>query len=82
MNLSAMKKTEIARVLSLVSDGSLDKIREYIETFISEPETARQTDRSLQGIWKNKGFENIADLDAELKAVRREMGNSILRRKF
>jgi len=80
MNTSAIKKMEIARSLSLVPPGSLDKIKKYIETFIAESEMARQTDRSLKGIWKNRGFEKIADLDAELKAVRREMGNSILRK--
>ncbi len=82
MNPSAMKKAEIARVLSVVPLHSLDKIKEYIETFIAESETARLRNRSLKGIWKNKGFENIADPDTELKAVRKEMEDSILRRKF
>jgi len=82
MNPSAMKKAEIARVLSVVPLHSLDKIKEYIETFIAESETAKLRNRSLKGIWKNKGFENIADPDTELKAVRKEMEDSILRRKF
>ncbi len=82
MNRFAMKKAEISRVLSMVPHDNLDKIREYIETFIAESETAKLRNRTLKGIWKNKGFENIADLDTELKAVRREMEDSILRRKF
>ena len=81
MNPYAMKKAEIASVLSLVPPGSLDKIKEYIESFIAEPETEGETAGSLKGLWKNKGFENITDLDGELKAVRREMENSVLRRK-
>ncbi len=63
MNTSAIKKMEIARSLSLVPPGSLDKIKKYIETFIAESDTAGQTARSLKGLWKNKGFEKISDLD-------------------
>lgn len=37
---------------------------------------------SLKGIWKDKGFEKIPDMDAEFKAIRQELGDSILRKNF
>ena len=34
----------------------------------------------MRGIWKGKGFEGL-DIDKEIKAVRQEMSESILKRK-
>ena len=33
----------------------------------------------MRGIWKGKGFEEL-DIDKEIKAVRQEMSESILKR--
>ncbi|MFQ5639039.1 MAG: hypothetical protein ACE5IR_13730 [bacterium] len=35
---------------------------------------------NLKGIWKNKGFEKIADLDSELKSIQGELSESILKK--
>ena len=37
---------------------------------------------SLKGIWKNKGFENISDIESELKLVQSELSNSILKKEI
>jgi hypothetical protein len=36
--------------------------------------------KTLAGIWKNKGFEKIKDLDGEIRNLRKELGNQILER--
>ncbi|MGE0083351.1 MAG: hypothetical protein AB7S75_02920 [Desulfococcaceae bacterium] len=72
MNTFAIKKMEIINSLFLVPGDSLDRIREYIETLIAESGMAKPARRSLKGIWKNKGFEKIADLDTERKKIRQE----------
>ncbi|MEE4357340.1 MAG: hypothetical protein V2I97_12810 [Desulfococcaceae bacterium] len=82
MNTSAIKKMEIMNSLSRIRGGSLDKIKEYIDSFLTESDISKPDRGSLKGIWKDKGFERIADLDTELKNIRQEMGNSILERKF
>ena len=82
MNTTAIKKVEIINALSLVPGSSLEKIKAYIDTFVTESEKSKQHKHSLKGIWKDKGFEKITDLDAELKETRRQLGNSILERKF
>jgi len=38
--------------------------------------------RTLEGIWKDKGFEKIRDLESEIIEVRKEIGNAVLRRKI
>ena len=82
MNTTAIKKIEIVNALSRVPVSSLDKIKKYIDTFATEPKSSTHCQSGLKGIWKDKGFEKIIDLDAELKEARRQLGNSILERKF
>ena len=82
MNTTAIKKIEIVNALSRVPASSLDKIKAYIETFVAAPDKPTQRNPSLKGIWKNKGFEKINDLDTELKEARQQLGSSILARKF
>ncbi|MCI5146801.1 MAG: hypothetical protein D3923_15070 [Candidatus Electrothrix sp. AR3] len=67
MNTTAMKKIEIVNALSRVPGSSLDKIKAYIDTFVAEPNKSTQPESSLKGICKDKGFERITDLDAELR---------------
>jgi hypothetical protein len=38
--------------------------------------------RNLCGIWKNKGFEKVADLENEIKEIRHELSDSILNKKI
>ena len=82
MNSTALTKAEIVRELSLLPDSKLDKIRVYIETVLLESKVATKHNRSLQGIWQDKGFEKIIDLEAEIRQARKRMGKSILKRKF
>jgi hypothetical protein len=82
MNTTAIKKIEIVNALSRVPISSLDEIKQYIDTFVAEPDKPTPRNSSLKGIWKDKGFEKIIDLDAELKEARQQLGNSILERKF
>lgn len=35
---------------------------------------------NLKGIWENKGFEKITDLDFEIKQIRTELNESTLKR--
>ena len=81
MNTSAIKKMEIINSLSLVPGSSLDKIKEYIDALMAESDISQPDNISLKGIWKDKGFNEITDFDAELKEIRQQLGNSILERK-
>ncbi len=37
---------------------------------------------SLKGIWKNKGFEKILDLESEIASIRHELSEAILKKKI
>ena len=36
----------------------------------------------LKGIWKNKGFEKIINLEAEIESTRHELSEAILKKKI
>ena len=36
--------------------------------------------KTLGGVWKNRGFEKIKSLDAEIREIRKELGDQILER--
>ncbi|MDZ7360776.1 MAG: hypothetical protein ONB46_08635 [candidate division KSB1 bacterium] len=82
MNVAALKKTEILRELSLIPDNKLDSVRMYIDSILKESKQLAKSNRSLKGIWRNKGFENIADLEAEIKQARKQLSSAILSRQL
>jgi hypothetical protein len=63
MNAAAIKKTEIVRELSLLPDHELDRIRMYIESILPASKRPAKNNRSLKGIWSNKGFEKLMGLN-------------------
>jgi hypothetical protein len=70
------------RELAFLPDNQLDSVRMYIETILTESKRVKKNNRSLKGIWSNKGFEKIADFEAELKEVRKQLSDAILTRQF
>ena len=82
MNLAAIKKTEIVKELSLIPDEKLDSVRTCIDAILMESQQLIKSGRSLKGIWSNKGFEKIIDLEGELKKARKESDDAILKKQF
>jgi hypothetical protein len=72
MNTSASKRMEIVNSLALVSDDDLDNIKAFVDGLVSETGHSKPANRSLRGIWKDKGFEKNVDLEAEIAEVRRQ----------
>ena len=79
MNTAAIKKTEIIKQLSRVSERELDKIRMCIESVLMESSKVNQRRHSLKGIWKDKGFDRLTDLEEEIEQIRKELDESILK---
>lgn len=80
MRSSAMKKIEINKKLSLMPENKIDEVNDFIEFIISKTPDRKRKPMKLRGIWKNKGFENI-DIESELKAIRRDLTDSTLKKK-
>ena len=45
-----------------------------------ESNIPQQKNVSLKGIWRDKGFEKIVDYEKEVRQLRKELSDSILKR--
>jgi|GEM_PF-820552 len=83
-NDSVLKKYAIIRELSYVPPERLNEIDTFIRFILSQSKITernrKREPKTLAGIWKNKGFEKIANIDDEIQKLRRELGNQILER--
>lgn len=81
-NESVLKRIEIVRQLSQVPAERLNEIESFVKFILFQGNIKSQKKEkepeTLAGIWKNKGFEKIKDLDREIKSLRKELGNQIL----
>ncbi len=82
MPKTAIAKTELKKKISLLPEERIKEVRTFIDFILAQSEMDTPKRVSLRGIWKNKGFEKITDLGAELKKLRHEMNDSTLNRKF
>lgn len=79
MNTSALKTVEIVQKISGASEPMLLQIQQFLDQLVQTPLT-NSSRISLQGIWSTIGFENCADLNAEITDIRHELSISILDR--
>ncbi len=47
----------------------IEEVNKYIDSIISFPKQFNKENK-LKGIWKNKGFEKIDDLNSEISEIR------------
>lgn len=82
--MNVLKKFEIMRELSYVPPERLDEVDSFIKfiLFQSDIKTGSRAKepKTLGGIWKNRGFEKIKNLDQEIRKIRKELGDQILER--
>jgi hypothetical protein len=83
MRNSNIRRIEILRELGDVPSERLEEIDNFLKSILSEtPKKKVKEPVSLKGIWKNKGFEKVVDLENEIRSSRKEMGNQLMKRKF
>jgi hypothetical protein len=80
----AIKIQEILRELEDIPTEKLEQIELYIKTVLSERPKKKKVEepKTLGGIWENKGFEKIVDIEDEIKTLRKELGHQLLNRKL
>jgi len=76
------KKVQLQNELNLLPSSKLDDVLKFIESLLSKSDIKKTEPRNLCGIWKNKGFEKVADLENEIKEIRHELSDSILNKKI
>lgn len=82
MNTIAMTKSTIIQEVSRIPDTSLATVKNYLDALVKRGQISFPKNQSLQGIWKDAGFEKIGNLEHELHEVRQELQNSILQRRL
>jgi len=83
MNVSAVNTIEISNLLSFVPDEKLETVKTFLKFMLFESEINFEKqikNKTLKGIWKNKGFEKFENLDSEILNNRKELSDSILSR--
>jgi len=78
MKINKIKKVELLNEVNLLSDDKIDELKSYVDKMLYNEKVKKSGKKSLQGIWKDKGFENISDLENIIKQIRKETSNSIL----
>jgi len=61
-------------------EEKIPEIDKYIQQMLLQLKSEKPKPINLKGIWKNKGFEKIADLDFEIKQIRTELNEPTLKR--
>lgn len=76
-----INKEDIVRQLYLMPSEYLKEIESYIQFVINKYDRnkdLKNEPETLAGIWKNKGFELITDINNEINEIRSSISNQVL----
>ena len=76
MNATATQKMILTNKILQIPSFKIEEVNKYIDSVISFPKQFNKENK-LKGIWKNKGFEKIDDLNSEISDIRKELNNQI-----
>jgi hypothetical protein len=79
MNTRAIELTEIKRDLANLPANKLAEVREYIRKLLPKSQEKKEV-QSLEGIWAGLGWEKIEDLEGEIRKLRKESSEAILKK--
>ena len=66
MQSTAIKKMELIQQISQLPEQKLGEVETFLGRILSQSKVESPKPISLKGIWKNKGFEKISDLESEI----------------
>ena len=82
MDAAAIKKMELMQKISRLPELKISEVDSFIQKILVQLDFEKPKPINLKGIWKNKGFEKLSTLESEIKKVRKELNESILKRAF
>jgi len=82
MHTESIKRITIQKEINLIPENRLDEVKIYIETILNQNDIKKPKPLSLKGIWKDKNFTKIKDLETEISDLRKNLSNSILNKKL
>jgi len=81
MSTTGLKVAEIKKDIALLPEDKLDEVKDFISFVLSRNREKKKKIVQMKGIWKGKGFEKL-NINKELKVARKEMAESILKKKI
>jgi hypothetical protein len=74
-----LTKSKIIQELMYIPDERLKEVELFIKSILnqSDMKSIQKEPRSLAGIWKDKGFEQLIDIDKEIDIIRLELDKPI-----
>lgn len=75
-----LRQFRIRRQLSNIPEKQLKMVEKFIEFLQHRSNFSATMPVKLAGIWKNKGFERIENLEKSLKKIRKDLAESIINR--
>lgn len=82
MYATAVKKVELIDKIAHLSEQEVDEVSTFIDSVLAQSKGSFPQPINLRGIWKNKGFERIQDLESEVRNARKEISDTILKREI
>jgi hypothetical protein len=73
---------ELLNSLTKLPDQKLNEVEKFVKRILAQLKVEGLTPVSLKGVWRDKGFEKISDLETELEKIRADLGNTILQKEF
>lgn len=78
MPSKALHIAQIYKDINLLPEDKLQEVKDFIEFLCVKATPRKKNIAKLGGIWQGKGFENLTDLEGELKNIRMKATESIL----
>ena len=82
MQSKALHIAQIYKGIYLLPEDKLLEVKDFIEFLCVKATPHKKNIAKLGGIWQGKGFENLTDLEEELKDIRMKATESILGKVF
>ena len=65
-----------------LSERKFDEVNLFVDFVLTQSKGVFSESINLRGIWKNKGFEKIQNLESDIGDVRKEISDAILKRRI
>jgi hypothetical protein len=77
MKSQTLDISELKKNLYKMSTDKLQEVNDFIEFIIEKSKVSNKKNvKSLEGIWKNLGFEKIKNLEQSIKEIREEISGN------
>ena len=82
MYATAVKKIEFMDKIAHLSEQKFDEVNLFVDFVLAQSKGSSSESINLRGIWKNKGFEKLQSIESEIRDVRKEISDAILKRRI